>query len=67
MAGEIVVSGARAIGEAVGVNWKVLPVYVQEKGLPAFRIDGKGAWMALPDDLKKWAERMRDENIGQQF
>lgn len=60
----IVITGAKAIGSAVGINWKILPQYVKEKGLPAYRIDGQGSWMALPDDLKKWAERMRDENIG---
>ena len=60
----IVISGAKAIGAAVGISWQKLPTYVQEKGLPAFRIDGAEAWMALPGDLKAWAERMRDENIG---
>lgn len=64
MADVIVIAGAKAIGDAVGVNWKILPQYVQEKGLPAFRIDGKGAWMATPEDLKAWVARMRDENIG---
>jgi hypothetical protein len=59
----IVVSGAKAIGSAVGVSWQAIPHYVAEHGLPAFRIGGKGNWLALPDDLKAWAIKMRDENI----
>ena len=59
----IVISGAKAIGAAVGVPWNTLPWYVTNKGLPAWKIDGKGNWMALPDDLRAWAVRMRDENL----
>lgn len=59
----IVISGAKAIGDAVGVPWKLLAWYVREKGLPAWRIDGKGNYMALPEDLGEWARRMRDENL----
>ena len=59
----IVVSGAKAIGGAVGVSWQALPWYIREKGLPAWRIDGKGPYLALPDDLREWARRMRDENL----
>lgn len=60
----IVISGAKDIGNAVGVSWKLLAWYVREKGLPAWRIDGKGNWLALPGDLREWARRMRDENLG---
>ena len=60
----IVVSGAKAIGETVGIPYKMLHWFVKEKGLPAWRIDGKGNYMALPDDLREWARRMRDENMG---
>ena len=60
---KIVVSGTRAIGEAVGINWQKLTWYIENKGLPAWRIDGKGNWMALPEDLRTWAAKMRDENL----
>lgn len=59
----IVISGAKAIGAAAGVSWQNLPWYVTHKGLPAWKIDGKGNWMALPDDLRAWVVRMRDENL----
>lgn len=63
MTDHIIYSGAKAISEAVGVNWKNLPWYIREKGLPAFRIDGKGSYMAIPDDLREWILKMRDENL----
>ena len=59
----IVISGAKEIGKAAGVSWQILPWYISEKGLPAWRIDGKGAYLALPDDLREWVRRMRDENL----
>jgi hypothetical protein len=59
----IVISGAEEIGKAVGVSWKMLPWYIRHKGLPAWRIDGKGKYMALPDDLREWILKMRDENL----
>lgn len=61
----IVLSGAKEIGAAAGVPWKQLAWYVREKGLPAWKIDGRGNWMALPDDLREWVRRMRDENLKQ--
>ena len=57
--------GSKEIGAAVGVNWKEMAYYVREKGLPAFKIDGKGGWIAIHDDLSKWVTRMRDENLHQ--
>ena len=59
----IVISGAKEIGKAAGVAWNHLPWYISEKGLPAWRIDGKGPYLALPDDLRAWVLRMRDENL----
>ncbi|WP_310600055.1 hypothetical protein [Desulfobulbus sp.] len=59
----LVICGAKAIGEAVGINWRLLPHYVKRHALPAFRIEERGNWLALPEDLRAWAERMRDENL----
>jgi hypothetical protein len=59
----IVISGAKEIGKAAGVSWQTLPWYVKNKGLPAWRIDGKGPYLALPDDLREWVRKMRDENL----
>lgn len=61
----IVISGAKEIGKAAGVSWQTLSWYVREKGLPAWKIGGKGNWLAIPDDLREWARRMRDENLRQ--
>lgn len=58
------ISGAKAIGAAIGINWQRVPHYVKEYGLPAFRIEEKGNWMALPEDLRSWAIRMRDARLG---
>ncbi len=57
--------GAKEIGAAVGINWKEITYYVREKGLPAFKIDGKGGWMAITTDLALWVVKMRDENLQQ--
>jgi len=59
----IIISGAQNIGKAAGISWKNLPWYIKEKGLPAFQIDNKGPYMAIPDDLRVWAIKMRDENL----
>lgn len=46
-----------------GINPKRMLYFVEEKGLPAFKIDGKGDWMALTCDLEEWLKKMRDENL----
>ncbi len=59
----LVYIGAKTIGSAVGVNWKNIRHYIDEKGLPAFRIDGSGPWVALRSDLVSWVEQQRDEQL----
>lgn len=55
----IVISTRPKIGAAVGINPQMVEHYVQYHGLPAWKIDGKGNWMALPEDLREWALEMR--------
>ncbi|WP_319577653.1 hypothetical protein [uncultured Desulfobacter sp.] len=59
----IVFKGAKEICGAVGVNWREISYFVVKKGLPAFKIDGKGSWIARPDDLERWIQKQRDENL----
>ena len=59
----LVYRGAREICGAVGVPWKELARFVAEKGLPAWRIDGRGMWLALHDDLGEWIKQQRDEHL----
>lgn len=59
----IVYRGAKEICEAAGVNWKEINYFVSKKGLPAFKIDGKGLWIALPSDLKEWILEQRNQNL----
>lgn len=59
----IVLRGQKEISEAAGLNWKIFSYYVREKGLPVFRIDNKGTWLATPEDLTEWIRRQRDENL----
>jgi hypothetical protein len=58
-----VYNGAREICAAVGINWKEITYYVENKQLPAFKIDGKGNWLALPSDLEAWVLKQRNESI----
>jgi len=59
----LVYRGAREICGAVGVPWKEIAVFVAEKGLPAFKIDGRGTWLALREDLEAWITRQRNEHL----
>ena len=59
----LVFKGAREICSAVGVDWKKMVFFVEQKGLPAFKIDGKGSWIARPDDLDAWILKQRNENL----
>ncbi len=60
---KLVFRGAKEICGAVGINWKEMTYYVSKKGLPAFKIDGKGSWIARPADLEAWIEKQRNENL----
>ncbi len=59
----LVYKGAREICGAVGLNWREMGHYVKNKGLPAFKIDNRGSWIARPADLAAWVEKQRDENL----
>jgi len=59
----LVYRGAKEICTAVGVNWKEMSHFVHKKSMPAFKIDGKGTWIALHDDLLSWIEKQRDESL----
>ncbi len=61
---QIAIKGAAAICEAVGMNRKGIARLVRESGLPAFKVEGKGNWVALPEDLHKWLRSQRDLALG---
>jgi hypothetical protein len=46
--------GVAEISAAVGINSKRFAFYVQKKGLPAFKYEAAGTWIALDDDLAGW-------------
>ena len=56
----IVYRGAKEICGAVGVPWKEISHYVRDRGLPAFKINGSGTWIAIPEDLDQWIKQQRD-------
>lgn len=60
----ICLRGAKDICAAIGENPKEMLKLVEEQDLPAWRRDGRGAWRALPEDLKQWLARQRDRNLG---
>lgn len=63
----LVYKGAKEICGAVGVNYKDISHFVDKKGLPAFKIDGRGPWIARPADLERWIQKQRDENLKTRF
>lgn len=56
--------GAKDICDAVGENPKSIHALVKDHGLPAWKRGAKGAWRALPEDLRRWIREQRDRNIG---
>lgn len=64
MSVELPITGAKAICEAVGQNYKEIARLVREEGLPAFRRGGRGQWLALPSDLAAWIRLERDRSLG---
>lgn len=63
MGSRIVYYGRVEIGRAVGVPYKEVSSYVKHHGLPAFKINGKGHWIALPEDLEVWIRDQRDRYL----
>jgi hypothetical protein len=61
--GPLVYRGAKEICSAVGVNWKEITYFVSKKGLPAFKIDNKGSWIALREDLLLWVAEQRNTHL----
>jgi len=59
----IVYRGAKEICGAVGVPWKEISHYVREHQLPAFKINGSGTWVAVPEDLSTWVIAQRDKYL----
>ena len=48
----LVYRGAREVAGAVGINWKAVGKFVEEEGMPAFKMGGN--WVAIPDELEEW-------------
>ena len=63
MSTDICLKGAREICEAVGENPRNIIELVHERGLPAWKREDKGAWRALPEDLRRWIREQRDRHI----
>lgn len=55
----LVYRGNREICAAVGINWKRMAYYVRELGLPAFKVEPEGQWLARPADLEQWLENIK--------
>lgn len=60
---KFVLRGTREISLYVGINYKNFCYFVDNKKLPAFKIDGKGNWIALKTDLVGWVETQRDIHL----
>ncbi len=52
------------ICRAVGIPVKSINYFVENHGLPAFKIDGRGGWKARPEDLQRWIAEQAKKYIG---
>jgi len=57
----IVYRGNKEIAAACGVPFKEINGLVTRHGLPAFKINGVGTWLAFPDELEQWLRKKREE------
>lgn len=64
MINKLALKGAKEIADAVGLNHKEIPRLVKEEKLPAFKLNGKGNWLALPEDLQRWLREQRNKALG---
>lgn len=60
----LVYRGRKEICAAVGISWQNIGFYIEKKALPVFKIDNKGPWLALPEDLEEWIEVQRCKELG---
>lgn len=56
----LVYRGAKEICAVVGLDYKQITTYVNDHGLPAFKIKGQKTWIACYEDLEKWVRGQRD-------
>ena len=59
----IVYRGNKEIAAAVGIPFQEIGKHVRENGMPCFKINGTGSWLAHPEDLKVWLIKKRDEQM----
>lgn len=59
----LVYRGAKEICNVVGIPWKDIGHFIQHEGLPAWKINGRGTWLALHDDLAEWLRTQRDRAV----
>lgn len=46
--------GAEEISKAAGIEYNEIKTYVEERGLPAFKIPGRKFWYAFPIEIATW-------------
>jgi hypothetical protein len=49
-----ILKGGTEISEAAGINYSEIKSFVDEKGMPAFKIPGRKFWYAFPEEIEKW-------------
>lgn len=55
----LVYRGVKEICTVAGLNYKEMSFYVQELGLPVFKIGRSGQWLATHEDLVRWIDEQR--------
>lgn len=58
---QLVYRGIKEISEVAGINPKRFKHYVDQLGLPVFKIDSdSNVWLASHEDLARWINRRKE-------
>jgi hypothetical protein len=49
-----ILKGGWEVSKAAGIYCSEIKSFVEEKGLPAFKIPGRKFWYAFPEEIEKW-------------
>ncbi len=49
-----ILRGTMEITKAAGIEYNKIKLFVNKKGLPAFKIPGRKFWYAFPQEIEKW-------------
>jgi len=54
--------GLEAISKHLSMSTRTIMRHIKHRGLPVFKLEGRGPWILLPEDALQWLREQKAKN-----